>query len=33
MAPVYPVVAGKISLVTFPPRVEEIAIFGYELER
>jgi hypothetical protein len=33
MAPVYPVVAGKMSLVAFPPRVEEIAIFGYELER
>jgi hypothetical protein len=33
MAPVYPVVAGKLSLVPFPPGVEEIAIFGYELER
>ena len=33
MAPVYPVVAGKMSLETFPPHVEEIAIFGYELER
>jgi hypothetical protein len=33
MAPVYPVVAGKLSLVPFPPGVEEIALFGYELER
>ena len=33
MAPVYPVVAGKLALVAFPPRTEEIALFGYELER
>lgn len=32
MATVYPVVAGKISLVAIPSNVDEMAIFGLELE-
>ncbi len=30
---VYPVVAGKLSLVPIPPFVEEVAVFAFELER
>ncbi len=33
MATVYPVVAGKMSLIPFPPKVEEVAVFAFELER
>jgi hypothetical protein len=33
MANVYPVVAGKMSLVSLPPKVEEVAVFAFELEK
>jgi hypothetical protein len=33
MAIVYPVVAGKISMVSLPPKVEEVAMYAFELEK
>lgn len=33
MATVYPVVAGKMSVIILPPKVEEVAVFAFELER
>lgn len=33
MATVYPVVAGKMALVNLPPKVEEVAMFAFELEK
>jgi hypothetical protein len=33
MANVYPVVAGKMSFVSLPPKVEEVAILAFELEK
>ena len=33
MATVYPVVAGKMSVIPLPPKVEEVAIFAFDLER
>ncbi|MEI6105765.1 MAG: hypothetical protein WCR49_02025 [Opitutae bacterium] len=33
MATVYPVVAGKMALVPLPPKVEEVAVFAFELEK
>ena len=32
LANVFPVVAGKISLVPFTPMIEEVALYGFELE-
>lgn len=33
LATVYPVVAGKISLVPVPANVEEVAVYDFKLER
>lgn len=32
-AEVYPVVAGKLSFVSLPPKVDETALFGWKLEK